>query len=118
MNKISANQGRRQFSKTTILAGAALASGATRLLADDEPKQCIRTGVIGCGSVSTQYLPILTQSPFVDVVSLCDIRPERARGQAEKYKIANHYPNIDARESSATGQRIALSSTFHWPLLT
>jgi predicted dehydrogenase len=78
------------------LVGATLASGATRLLADDEPKKRIRTGVIGCGSVSTQYLPILTQSPFVDVVSLCDIRPERARNQAAKYKIANHYPNVEA----------------------
>jgi predicted dehydrogenase len=29
------------------------------------------------------------------VVSLCDIRPERARNQAEKFNVAHHYPHID-----------------------
>ena len=55
----------------------------------------IKVGVIGCGSVSGQYLPHLSKSPFVELVSTCDIRPERAKAAAEKYKIANHYPHID-----------------------
>jgi predicted dehydrogenase len=84
---------RRQFTHTTLLAGAALASGVPA--ADVAPKR-IRTGLIGCGSVSHQYLPSLTQSPFVEVVSLCDIRPERARRQAEKFKVAHHYPDIES----------------------
>ena len=87
---------RRDFTKTTLLAGAALASGAVSTLAADAPAKRIRTGLIGCGSVSNQYLPQLTQSPFVEVVSVCDIKPERARRQAERLKVANHYPNIDA----------------------
>jgi predicted dehydrogenase len=29
------------------------------------------------------------------VVSLCDIRPKRARKQAEKFKVAHFYPHID-----------------------
>ena len=62
----------------------------------DVPARRLRTGLIGCGSVSNQYLPQLTQSPFVEVVSLCDIKPERARRQAERFKIAHHYPHIDA----------------------
>ncbi|HAV63566.1 MAG TPA: gfo/Idh/MocA family oxidoreductase, partial [Verrucomicrobiales bacterium] len=61
-----------------------------------EAPRRIRTGVIGCGSVSNAYLPVLTQSPFVEVVSLCDIRPERARKQGAAYKVANTYPHIDA----------------------
>ena len=84
---------RRDFTKSTLLATAALTSG---VFAADAPPKRIRTGLIGCGSVSGQYLPQLTQSPFVEVVSLCDIRPERARRQAEKYKVAHHYPNIEA----------------------
>jgi predicted dehydrogenase len=87
---------RRDFTKTTLLAGAAVASGALTSLAADAPAKRIRTGVIGCGSVSGAYLPNLTKSPYVEVVSLCDIKPERARKQAERFKIANHYPNIDA----------------------
>jgi len=85
---------RRQFTKTTLLAGAAVASGTIPVLGA-EPRR-IRTGVIGCGSVSNSYLPVLTQSPFVEVVSLCDIRPERARKQAERFNVAHHYPHIDA----------------------
>ena len=55
----------------------------------------IKVGVIGCGSVSGQYFPHLSKSPFVELVSACDIRPERAKAAAEKYKIPNHYPHID-----------------------
>jgi predicted dehydrogenase len=83
---------RREFTKATVLAGAAIATGAFAA----EPAKRIRTGVIGCGSVSGSYLPVLTKSPFVEVVSLCDIKPERARKQAEKFKVAHHYPHIDA----------------------
>lgn len=92
----SSSPTRRDFTKTTLLAGAALASGAIRLRAADEPAKRIRTGLIGCGSVSNQYLPQLTQSPFVQVVSLCDIRYERAKRQGERFKVAHTYPNIDA----------------------
>jgi predicted dehydrogenase len=84
---------RREFAKTTLLAGAALASRATSA---DAPPPRIRTGLIGCGSVSHQYLPQLTRCPFVEVVSLCDIKPERAQRQAEKFSIAHHYPHLDA----------------------
>lgn len=37
----------------------------------------IKVGVIGCGSVSGVYLPHLTKCPYTEVVSLCDIKPER-----------------------------------------
>jgi predicted dehydrogenase len=86
---------RRDFTRSTLLAGATLASRAMTSLGGDEKKR-IRTGVIGCGSVSHAYLPQLTKSPFVEVVSLCDIKPERARKQAEKFNVVHHYPNIDA----------------------
>jgi predicted dehydrogenase len=55
----------------------------------------IRVGIIGCGSVSTQYLPHLSASPFVELVSTCDIIPERAVEAARKYGITNHYPSIE-----------------------
>lgn len=87
---------RREFSKTALLAGAAIASGAANAAAVEGPKKRIRTGVIGCGSVSNQYLPQLTRSEFVEVVSLCDRRYERAQKQGEKFKVSNTYPNIEA----------------------
>jgi predicted dehydrogenase len=85
---------RREFARTTVLASAAAASGVISVRGAEQKR--IRTGLIGCGSVSNSYLPVLTQCPYAEVVSLCDIRPERARKQAEKFKIAHHYPHIEA----------------------
>lgn len=85
---------RREFARTTVLASAAAASGVLSVRGAEQKR--VRTGVVGCGSVSNAYLPVLTQCPYVEVVSLCDIRPERARKQAEKFKITHHYPHIDA----------------------
>ena len=42
------------------------------------------------------YLPILTQSEFIDVASLCDIRFQRAKKQGKKFKVENTYPDIDS----------------------
>ena len=39
----------REFSKTTLLAGAALAAGAFAVAGADTARKPIRTGVIGCG---------------------------------------------------------------------
>ncbi len=55
----------------------------------------VRVAVIGCGSVSNMYLPHLSKSPFVELVSVCDIRPERAAAQKQKFRVPNQYPHID-----------------------
>lgn len=76
-----------------VATGAALALSASAALAET-PKR-VRVGVIGCGSVSHSYLPHLSKSPHVELVSACDIVPERVKAQAAKYKIPNQYPHID-----------------------
>ena len=93
MRTASPPMDRRDFAKTTFLAGAAVASGAIAFAAET-PKR-VRTGVIGCGSVSGQYLPVLKKCPHVEVVSVCDIRPERARQRAEQFSVPHRYPHID-----------------------
>lgn len=55
----------------------------------------VKVGVIGCGSVSTKYLPHLEKSPFVEIVSVCDIVPERAQEAAKRHNVANWYPHVD-----------------------
>jgi predicted dehydrogenase len=94
MKPLSLN--RRRFVKDGVTAGAALAMsgfpGASR--ADDKAKR-IKVGVIGCGSVSGVYLPNLAKSPYVDLVSTCDIIPERAERRAKQFHIPHHYPHID-----------------------
>ena len=46
-----------------------------------------KVGVIGCGSVSTKYLPHLKGSPFVELVSTCDIIPLRSKKAAERFNV-------------------------------
>lgn len=55
----------------------------------------VRVGLIGCGSVSTQYLPHLSTCPYAEVVSLCDIKPERAEKASQKFPGSKAYPHID-----------------------
>lgn len=66
-----------------------------------QPTKRVRVGVIGCGSVSNMYLPHLAKSPNVELVSTCNIIPERARRAASAYNIPNHYPHIDQLLSGA-----------------
>ena len=92
-NKIS----RQQFLQSTAIAGAAvlLSSLESWALTTDEKK--LRVAVIGCGSVSNRYLPQLKSSALIDVVSLCDIKYDRALAQNKQYNVnAATYPNIDA----------------------
>lgn len=92
---------RRSFLERTTTGSAALtlagvASTVTAFAADEKPTdKKVRVGIIGCGSVSHSYLPHLQKSPYVDLVSACDIIPDRARQQAEGYKIPHQYPHID-----------------------
>lgn len=99
----SSDVDRRAFVGQTVTAGAALAmapwalSGQTTSAqaADQNKTKRIKVAVIGCGSVSGSYLPQLAKSPFVELVSVCDIIPERAEKAAAKYQVPNHYPHID-----------------------
>ncbi len=95
MGKRVADIDRRAFVSQGLATGIGLAA-ASALAARPgaEPKR-VRVGVIGCGSVSRVYLPHLTKCPYVELVSTCDIIPERAKSQAEKFKVPVHYPHID-----------------------
>jgi len=96
MNRSSSLLTRRDFAKSTLAAGAALATGVSPVLGADSTPRRVRVGLVGCGSVSGQYLPHLKKCPYAEVVSLCDRKPERAKQRAEQFGIANHFPNIDA----------------------
>jgi predicted dehydrogenase len=79
------------------MAGAALLLSSLESWALTTPEKKLRVGIIGCGSVSNRYLPQLQSSPLIEVVSLCDIKYNRALAQNEKYNVkAATYPNIDA----------------------
>lgn len=88
----SSELNRREFLGSGVAMGAVVGL-ANVAIAQASSK--VRVGVIGCGSVSRMYLPHLSKCPHVELISACDIIPERAQGQAEKFKIPNHYFHID-----------------------
>ncbi|MFD2521465.1 Gfo/Idh/MocA family protein [Emticicia soli] len=88
---------RQKFLQYTASAGAALLLASLESFAAEKADKKLKVAVIGCGSVSNRYLPQLLSSPLIEVVSLCDIKPERAVEQNKQYKVnAKTYANIDA----------------------
>jgi predicted dehydrogenase len=86
---------REQFLKTTALAAAGVLVSSLESVALISEKK-LKVAVIGCGSVSNRYLPQLLSSKMIEVVSLCDIKYERAEAQNKLYNVnAKTYRNID-----------------------
>lgn len=81
------NISRSAFLKKTALAGAALLTASLEGWAKQQPGSKVKVAIIGCGSVSNRYIPHLMASPLVEVVSLCDIKPERAVNQRNAYHL-------------------------------
>jgi predicted dehydrogenase len=88
---------RKRFLQQCSAAGAAviLSPLIPGCLNAGQSARKIKVAVIGCGSVSNRYLPHLSASPAVELVSTCDIIYDRAKQQATTYKVPNHYPHID-----------------------
>ncbi|MBA4849961.1 Gfo/Idh/MocA family protein [Emticicia sp. BO119] len=87
---------RQKFLQYSASAAATLLLSSLESFASEKPDKKLRVAVIGCGSVSNRYLPQLLSSPLIEVVSLCDIKSERAIEQNEQYKVnAKTYGNID-----------------------
>ena len=92
-NKIS----REKFLKVTAMTGAAMLVSNLEGWALKTAAKKLRIAVIGCGSVSNRYIPHLQTSSLIEIVSLCDIKPERAEAQNKQYNVgAATYPHIDA----------------------
>ena len=89
---------RRQFLERTGVGAAAALGALAGQSAAQAPQAAegkrIRVGVIGCGSVSGRYFPQLSECPYAELVSACDIIPERAAQRAQEFKVPNHYPHI------------------------
>ena len=89
-------QSRAQFLKTTAMAGAAMLVSSLEGWAVTKEDKKLRVAVIGCGSVSNRYIPQLLSSKLIEVVSLCDIKYDRAVAQNKQYNVnAQTYKNID-----------------------
>src|SRR5215212_1962794 len=88
---------RQEFLKYTAAASAAVLLSSLESFAVGKPEKKLRVAIIGCGSVSNRYIPHLQTSSLIEIVSLSDIKYERAVAQNKQYNVnAATYPNIDA----------------------
>ena len=86
---------RNDFLKHTAVAGAAVLLSSLESFAATSEKK-LKVAIIGCGSVSNRYIPHLQTSSLIEIVSLCDIKYDRAIDQNKKYNVnAVTYPHID-----------------------
>ncbi|MHC4532114.1 MAG: Gfo/Idh/MocA family oxidoreductase, partial [Planctomycetota bacterium] len=92
-NKMTRREFVRQATGTAALAVTGLALTSSKASAETQRK--LRVGIIGCGSVSWNYIPHLQSRPYIELVSACDIIRPRAEQKAKKFNIPHVYGHID-----------------------
>ena len=88
---------RRDFLKQLATSGVNAAaagilpnSSRAQTAAAPAAKRKLRVGVIGCGNVAGSYVPNLAASrKLFDIVSFCDIIPQRAAAFAKRYQVSS-----------------------------
>jgi len=87
------------MSAAAVVAPSLMASASVTSMAEGGFKPLgrkVKVGIIGCGSVMNgNYAPHLSKCPYAEIVSVCDIKPERAQKAAKDFKVPNWYPHID-----------------------
>src|SRR6476659_3292989 len=92
MNELS----RKKFLQYTASAGAAMLLSSLEGFAREKEEKKLKVAVIGCGSVSGSYIPKLQTSDVIEIVSLCDIKYDRALERNKTFNVnAKKYHNID-----------------------
>jgi hypothetical protein len=69
---------RQRFLQYTAGAGAAVLLSSLESFAIEKNQKKLHVAIIGCGSVSNAYIPHLKRSSLIEIVSLCDIKYDRA----------------------------------------
>src|SRR5580765_210862 len=87
---------RKKFLQYTASAGAAVLLSSLESFAMGKDDKKLKVAVIGCGSVSGSYIPKLLTSDVIEIVSLCDIKYDRALERNKTFNVnAKTYHNID-----------------------
>src|SRR5258706_8889019 len=93
MNEMS----RKKFLEYTAASGAAVLLSSLESFAFNKEEKKLKVAIIGCGSVSGSYIPKLQTSEIIEIVSLCDIKYDRALARKKLFNVnAQTYPNIEA----------------------
>ncbi len=80
----------------TITASTLAAPGLVTAAVTTRRTDKIKVGLVGCGNVSRAYIPHLLECGYAEIVSFCDIRPDRAKRTAVNHQVPHWYPSIEA----------------------
>lgn len=61
----------------------------------NQSNSMLRVGVIGCGGVASNHIPVIQDNPNAKLVSISDVDSETLRNTSRKYSIHNTYENPD-----------------------
>jgi len=84
-----------------IAAAAGIVAGSDQGMAEAAGtaatrQKRLRVGVIGCGNVAGSYVPDMAAAgDILEIVSFCDIVPQRAEAFARRYQVRDFHPNVD-----------------------
>lgn len=106
---------RRDFMKTTVLAGAATAVGRREAAARVAPGDRVRVGFVGCGARAHQLMQEALDMADVEVTALCDAysgRLERAKARTGgKATVFRDYRELLA---SPSVDAVFIATPDHW----
>ena len=106
---------RRDFMKTTVLAGAATAAAGRASAKQVSPNGRIRIGFIGTGARAQQLMQDVAAHPDAEIVALCDAykgRLERALARTQgRAQVFSDYRELLA---SASVDAVFIATPDHW----
>jgi len=96
MSKKITSDSRRNFIKNSALAAAGFFIVPRHVLGRGfiAPSDKLNIAGIGVGGMGAGDLAELAKSPFVNIVSLCDVDDRMAKGAREKYTKASYYKDF------------------------
>ncbi len=111
---------RRQFNKTILMGGAALAASCTTGLAQTSKNKKLGIALVGLGSYSTyQLAPALQQTKYCELAAIVTGTPEKEKIWADKYGITKehiyNYSNFDniANDPAVDAIYVVLPNAMH-----
>lgn len=77
----------------------------------------LRVAVIGCGNISVMHLDSIVNLEESELVAVCDIKADRAKATAEKYKVKSYTDyNLMFEQESLDAVHICLPHYLHVPV--
>lgn len=107
---------RRDFLRTSLITGGALALSATRPIIAS-PNEEIRLGFISCGSRANGLMGAFSQIDGVKIVGLCDPDQERLKKTNQRFPEAKTWTDLRGLLDDKDIDAVVIATCNHWHCL-